>query len=153
MTPTKPEEPRGSSQLSRLCAIMLVLLHALELLIRRIEVMACREGLYMERENKRAINGLIDGCHKVQFHMQRISDWSLGAAVTDKGECGTVEAYDVMQQDASDLLELTLWWANASHADDTARIKTLTQLKLLCRGQYIIDPQTINDLKVRITNH
>ena len=141
---------KGTSQLSRLCAIMLVLLHALELLIRRIELIARREGLYMERENKRAINGLIDGCHKVQFHMQRISDWSLGAAVTDKGECGTVEAYDVMQQDASDLLELTLWWANASHADDTARIKTLTQLKLLCRGQYIIDPDIINDLKVKI---
>ena len=141
---------KGTSQLSRLCAIMLVLLHALELLIRRIELIARREGLYMERENKHAINGLIDGCHKVQFHMQRISDWSLGAAVTDKGECGTVEAYDVMQQDASDLLELTLWWANASHADDTARIKTLTQLKLLCRGQYILDPDIINDLKVKI---
>ena len=65
---------KGTSQLSRLCAIMLVLLHALELLIRRIELIARREGLYMERENKRAINGLIDGCHKVQFHMQRISD-------------------------------------------------------------------------------
>ena len=153
MTPTQPEEPRGSSQLSRLCAVMLVLLHALEILIRRIELIARREGLYMERENKRAINGLIDGCRKVQYHMQRISDWSLGAAVTDKGECGTVEAYDVMQQDASDLLELTLWWANASHADDAARIKTLAQLKLLCRGQYIIDPDIINDLKVKITNH
>ena len=153
MTPTQPEEPRGTSQLSRLCAVMLVLLHALELLIRRIEVMARREGLYMEHENKQAIRGIMDGCRKVQYHMQRISDWSLGAAVTDKGECGTVEAYDVMQQDASDLLELTLWWANASHADDAARIKTLTQLKLLCRGQYIIDPETINDLKVKITNH
>ena len=31
-----------------------------------------------------------------------------------------------------------------------ARIKTLTQLKLLCRGQYIIDPDIINDLKVKI---
>ena len=54
MTPTQPEEPRGSSQLSRLCAVMLVLLHALEILIRRIEVMARREGLYMEHENKQA---------------------------------------------------------------------------------------------------
>ena len=78
------------------------------------------------------------------------SGWSLGAAVTDKGECGNIEAYDVMQQDASDLLELTMWWANASHADDTARIKTLAQLKLLCRGQYILDPDLINDLKVKI---
>ena len=150
MNPETKDSPRGSSQLSRLCAIMLVLLHALELLIRRIELIARREGLYMERENKRAINGLIDGCHKVQFHMQRISDWSLSAAVTDNGECGNIVAYDVMQQDASDLLELTLWWANASHADDAARIKTLTQLKLLCRGQYILDPDLINDLKVKI---
>ena len=141
---------KGTSQLSRLCAIMLVLMHALELLIRRIELIARREGLYMERENKRAINGLIDGCHKVQFHMQRISDWSLSAAVTDNGECGNIVAYDVMQQDASDLLELTLWWANASHADDAARIKTLTQLKLMVKGTPIIDPQTINDLKVKI---
>ena len=144
------KEPRGSSQLSRLCAVMLVLMHALEILIRRIEVMARREGLYMEHENKQAIRGIMDGCRKVQYHMQRISDWSLGAAVTDKGECGTVEAYDVMQQDASDLLELTLWWANASHADDTARIKTLAQLKLMVKDQPIIDPQTINDLKVRL---
>ena len=150
MNPETRESTRGSSQLSRLCAIMLVLLHALELLIRRIELIARREGLYMEHENKQAIRGIMDGCRKVQFYMQRISDWSLGAAVTDKGECGTVEAYDVMQQDASDLLELTLWWANASHADDTARIKTLTQLKLLCRGQYIIDPDIINQIKVKI---
>ena len=145
-----PETPKGTSQLSRLCAVMLVLMHALEILIRRIELMARREGLYMEHENKQAIRGIMDGCRKVQYHMQRISDWSLGAAVTDKGECGTVEAYDVMQQDASDLLELTLWWANASHADDTARIKTLTQLKLMVKGTPIIDPQTINDLKVKI---
>ena len=82
--------------------------------------------------------------------MQRISDWSLGAAVTDNGECGTIEAYDVMQQDASDLLELTLWWANASHADDTARIKTLSNLKLYTHGDYIIDPEIINDLKVKL---
>ena len=150
MTPTQPENPKGTSQLSRLCAVMLVLMHALEILIRRIELMARREGLYMEHENKQAIRGIMDGCRKVQFYMQRISDWSLGAAVTDKGECGTVEAYDTMQQDASDLLELTLWWANASHADDAARIKTLTQLKLLCRGQYIIDLDIINDLKVRL---
>ena len=150
MTPTQPEEPRGSSQLSRLCAVMLVLLHALEILIRYIERLARREGLYMARENKQAINGLIDGCKKVKFHMQRISDWSLGAAVTDNGECGTIEAYDVMQQDASDLLELTLWWANASHADDTARIKTLSNLKLYTHGDYILDPDLINDLKVKI---
>ena len=150
MTPTQPDSPRGTSQLSRLCAVMLVLLHALELLIRRIEVIARREGLYMEHENQQAIRGIIDGCHKVQFHMQRISDWSLSAAVTDNGECGNIVAYDVMQQDASDLLELTLWWANASHADDTARIKTLAQLKLMVKGTPIIDPQTINDLKVKI---
>ena len=150
MTPTQPEEPRGSSQLSRLCAVMLVLLHALEILIRYIERLARREGLYMARENKHAINGLIDGCKKVKFHMQRISDWSLGAAVTDNGECGTIEAYDVMQQDASDLLELTLWWANASHADDTARIKTLSNLKLYTHGDYIIDPEIIESLKVKI---
>ena len=150
MTPTQPEEPRGSSQLSRLCAVMLVLMHALEILIRRIEVMARREGLYMEHENKQAIRGIMDGCRKVQYHMQRISDWSLGAAVTDKGECGTVEAYDVMQQDASDLLELTLWWANASHADDTARIKTLAQLKLMSKGIYIIDPDLISSMKTKM---
>ena len=147
---TQPEEPRGSSQLSRLCAVMLVLLHALEILIRYIERLARREGLYMARENKQAINGLIDGCKKVKFHMQRISDWSLGAAVTDNGECGTIEAYDVMQQDASDLLELTLWWANASHADDAARIKTLSNLKLYTHGDYIIDPEIIESLKVKI---
>ena len=150
MTPTQPKAPRGSSQLSWLCAVMLVLLHALEILIRYIERLARREGLYMARENKQAINGLIDGCKKVKFHMQRISDWSLGAAVTDNGECGTIEAYDVMQQDASDLLELTLWWANASHADDSARIKTLAQLKLMVKDQPIIDPEIINDLKVKI---
>ena len=150
MTPTQPEEPRGSSQLSRLCAIMLVLMHALEILIRRIEVMARREGLYMEHENKQAIRGIMDGCRKIEYNMDHISDWALSAAVTDKGECGTTGAYDVLQQDASDVCELILWWTNASHADDTARIKTLTQLKLLCRGQYILDPDIINDLKVKI---
>ena len=144
---------KGTSQLSRLCAVFIVLCHALEILVRKIEALALRERLYMARENKQAVNGIIQACRKIEYNMDHISDWSLGAAVTDKGECGTVEAYDVMQQDASDLLELTLWWANASHADDTARIKTLTQLKLLCRGQYIIDPETINDLKVKITNH
>ena len=150
MNPETKESTRGTSQLSRLCAIMLVLLHALELLIRRIELIARREGLYMERENKRAINGLIDGCHKVQFHMQRISDWSLSAAVTDNGECGNIVAYDVMQQDASDLLELTMWWANASHADDAARIKTLANLKLMTKGDCIIEPEIIESLKVKI---
>ena len=141
---------KGTSQLSRLCAVFIVLCHALEILVRKIEALALRERLYMARENKQAVNGIIQACRKIEYNMDHISDWALSAAVTDNGECGTTGAYDVLQQDASDLLELTLWWANASHADDTARIKTLTQLKLLCRGQYILDPDLINDLKVKI---
>ena len=141
---------KGTSQLSRLCAVFIVLCHALEILVRKIEAMALRQRLYMARENKQAVNGIIQACRKIEFHMDHISDWALDAAVTDKGECGTTGAYDVLQQDASDLLELTLWWANASHADDTARIKTLSNLKLYTHGDYILDPEIIESLRVKI---
>ena len=141
---------KGTSQLSRLCAVFIVLCHALEILVRKIEALALRERLYMARENKQAVNGIIQACRKIEFHMDHISDWALGAAVTDKGECGTAGAYDVLQQDASDVCELILWWTNASHADDAARIKTLANLKLMTKGDYIIDPEIIESLKVKI---
>ena len=141
---------KGTSQLSRLCAVFIVLCHALEILVRKIEAMALRERLYMARENKQAVNGIIQACRKIEFHMDHISDWALDAAVTDKGECGTTGAYDVLQQDASDVCELILWWTNASHADDAARIKTLANLKLMTKGDYIIAPEIIESLKVKI---
>ena len=141
---------KGTSQLSRLCAVFIVLCHALEILVRKIEAMALRERLYMARENKQAVNGIIQACRKIEFHMDHISDWALDAAVTDKGECGTTGAYDVLQQDASDVCELILWWTNASHADDAARIKTLSNLKLYTHGNYILDPEIIESLKVKI---
>lgn len=141
---------KGTSQLSRLCAVFIVLCHALEILVRKIEALALRERLYMARENKQAVNGIIQACRKIEFNMDHISDWALGAAVTDQGECGTTGAYDVLQQDASDVCELILWWTNASHADDAARIKTLSNLKLYTHGDYIINPDIINSLKVKI---
>ena len=147
---TQEQNNRGTSQLSRLCAVFIVLCHAMEILIRKIEAMALRERLYMERENKQAVTGIIKACRMMEFHMSHISTWAMGAAVTDNGECGTIEAYDVLQQDASDACELVLWWTNASHADDAARIKTLSMLKLLTKEQPIIDPDIINSMKVKI---
>ena len=141
---------KGTNQLSRLCAVFIVLCHALEILVRKIEAMALRQRLYMARENKQAVNGIIQACRKIEYHMDHISDWALDAAVTDKGECGTTGAYDVLQQDASDVCELVLWWTNASHADDTARIKTLSNLKLYTHGDYILDPEIIESLRVKI---
>ena len=141
---------KGTNQLSRLCAVFIVLCHALEILVRKIEAMALRQRLYMARENKQAVNGIIQACRKIEYNMDHISDWALDAAVTDKGECGTTGAYDVLQQDASDVCELVLWWTNASHADDTARIKTLSNLKLYTHGDYILDPEIIESLRVKI---
>ena len=141
---------KESNQLSRLCAVFIVMCHALEILVRKIEALALRERLYMAHENKQAVNGIIQACRKIEYHMDHISDWALGAAVTDKGECGTTGAYDVLQQDASDVCELILWWTNASHADDAARIKTLSNLKLMTKGNYILEPEIIESLKVKI---
>lgn len=141
---------KRTNQLSRLCAVFIVLCHALEILVRKIEALALRERLYMARENKQAVNGIIQACRKIEYHMDHISDWALDAAVTDKGECGTAGAYDVLQQDASDVCELILWWTNASHADDAARIKTLSNLKLMTKDDYIIAPEIIESLRVKI---
>ena len=60
---------KESNQLSRLCAVFIVMCHALEILVRKIEALALRERLYMARENKQAVNGIIQACRKIEYHM------------------------------------------------------------------------------------
>ena len=136
--------------LSRLCAVFLVLQHAVELLTRRIERLAYECGMYMERENKQAVNGIAKAARQVQFHMERISDWSIDAVRTDHGEVGTTEAFTVLQQDASDALELILNWVNMSHATDDGRLKVISYMKVLAKGDETIPTEEINKLKLKL---
>ena len=137
-------------QLSKLSACFIVQCHAAEILSRKIEQMAHSQRMVLKNDTKYAVTGIMQAAQKMQHHMEHISDWAIKAAVTEKGECGSIESYDVLQQDASDLLQLTLLWFNASGADDDARIKTESMLKLITKGQTLIDQDIIESVKVQV---
>ena len=145
----KTEDSPSIKQLSRLCAVMIVLAHSLEILDRKIEAMAMQERMVLTRENKQSINGIIDGCRRVQRHMEHFSTWALSAAVTDTGEIGTATSYDVLQQDASDILQIVCRLFNASHEDDSARVRCLAWLTNMSK-EPLIDEEIIKSLQVKI---
>lgn len=137
-------------QLSKLSACFIVQAHAMEILSRKIETIAASQRMYMKHDTKQSITGIMQAAKKMQFNMEHITQWALEAAVTLKGESGTMGTYDVLQKDASDLLQLTLLWFNASGADDDARIKTESLLKVLTKGEPLIKTEIIESLKVKI---
>ena len=136
-------------QLSRLCAAFLVIVHAAEILSRKIESLSATQRQVMTHDNKVAVTGILQAAQKMQHHMQHFSDWAIAAAVTEKGEVGSISSYDVLIRDASDFLCIFLKLFNASYNDDDARKKTEELLDSLT-DKTLIDTSIIESLKTKV---
>lgn len=136
-------------QLCKLCAALLVILHSSEMLSRKVQCISASIRTVMTQENKVAINGIIAATQKIQYHMQHFSDWAIAAAVTEKGEVGSIDSYDTLINDASDYLRISLKLFNACYNDDDARKKTEELLDSLT-DKTLIDTSIIESLKTKV---
>ena len=148
---TEQEKEILVDKFSKVMAANLVHGQAYEQQIRLIEKMAGELHLVMSREYRNAINGMLRAFKTLKHYNDYFTDLAMSAAITEKGEQGTIGTYDTLQNDASIENEVFLWLANARHNDDDAHLKVISYLKFLCnKADYIIEPEIINKLKVKI---